>query len=261
MVSVRIVLRFAAASALTLVVFSGWVLTRPLGLLSMRSLSARAHRFFVRAWARGIASIVNIRIGTIGTPPAPPFFLVTNHLSYVDIIVLHASVDGVFLAHSGVARWPVLGFLARVTGTLFVDRERRSDLVRVLGEAERTLASGRGLILFPEGTSSNGDEVRPFKASLFEVAIRTGIPVSYATLRYETPAGSLSARDAVCWWANEPFVRHLPRLLALPSVRATITFGDEPIVADDRKSLARQAHDAVAARFEPVAGEAAACAR
>ncbi|TDJ71752.1 MAG: 1-acyl-sn-glycerol-3-phosphate acyltransferase [Planctomycetota bacterium] len=261
MVSARIVLRLAALSVLTLVVFTGWVLTRPLGLLSMKKWSARTHRCFVRAWARGIAWIVNIRIGMLGKPPAPPFFLVVNHLSYVDVVVLLACVDGVFLANSGVARWPVLGFLARATGTLFVDRERRSDLVRVLGEVERTLASGRGVILFPEGTSSKGEEVRPFKPSLFEVAIRTEMPVSYATLRYETPAGSLPARDAVCWWANEPFARHLPRFLALPSVRATIAFGDEPIVAGDRKSLARQAHDAVAARFEPVAVEVASCAR
>jgi 1-acyl-sn-glycerol-3-phosphate acyltransferase len=249
MIPIRIVFRFAAASAVTLTAFAGWVLTRPLGWLSIR-MGARTHRLFVRAWARGIARIVHIRITTSGPAPTPPFFLVTNHLSYVDIVVLLATVDGVFLANSGVARWPVLGFIARATGTLFVDRERRSDLVRVIGEVERTLALGRGVIVFPEGTSSNGDEVRPFKPSLFEVAVRTGTPVSYAALRYETPAGALPAREAVCWWDNEPFVRHLPRFLALPSVAASVQFGDAPVVADDRKTLAREAHSAVAARYE-----------
>ena len=131
-------------------------------------------------------------------------------------------------------------------------RGRRRDLKRVISEVEARLAAGRGVVIFPEGTSTKGDAVQPFKASVFEVPIRTGTPVSYAALHYHTPEGAPPAHVSVCWWGDMPFVPHLMDLLALPSVRATVTFGPEPVLAADRKSLAVQARRAVQAEFIPV---------
>jgi 1-acyl-sn-glycerol-3-phosphate acyltransferase len=187
-----------------------------------------------------------------GEPPAPPYFLVSNHHSYLVVPILYTCLRGSFLAKSDVASWPVLGTMARTMGTLFVDRSKKSDLTRVIGEVERRLARGGAVVVFPEGTSTRGERVLPFKPPLFEVAVRTGSPVSYASISYRTPEGAPSADEVVCWWGSMPFLPHVYRVLTLPSFEATLTFGPEPIVAADRKTLAHRAHTAVERSFTPV---------
>lgn len=229
-----------------------WLVSRPLGLVSAR-LSREAHHACVRTWARGMARILGVRIEVRGEPPAAPFFLVANHVSYIDIVVLFTRLDGLFLAKAEIARWPVLGFLARSTGTLFVDRGRKSDLLRVIEEARRRLEGGFGVVVFPEGTSTDGSSVQPFKASIFQVAAANGLPVSCASVSYVTPESAPPARLAVCWWGDMTFGRHFLELLTLPPFRALVSFGAEPIVAPDRKALALESHRAVEALFTPVA--------
>lgn len=229
-----------------------WLCTRPLALVAS-DLSRRSHHALVRVWARGAAAILGIRVEVTGAPPSPPFFLVANHVSYLDIIVLFTQLDGLFLAKSEIARWPVIGLLARSTGTLFVDRTRKSDLKRVIREIGDRLTRGFGLVVFPEGTSTDGSAVAPFKASVFEVPASVGHPVSYASVSYVTPAGAPPARLAVCWWGDMPFLGHFLELLTLPPFRALVSFGAKPIVAPDRKALATESQRAVEALFTPVA--------
>ena len=196
------------------------------------------------------------RIESRGAAPEAPFFLVTNHLSYVDVLVLASRVDGVFIAKSDVAGWPIVGALCRSVGTLFVDRRARRDLPRALAAIDRTLAAGQGVVLFPEGTSTRGEEVARFHPSLLEVAARGRHPVSYASLGYVTADGAAPADLAVCWWGDMEFAGHLWGLLALPGFRATLAFGDERIQDDDRKRLALRLRQAVAGLFTPVVGRA-----
>ncbi|MFT5050294.1 MAG: 1-acyl-sn-glycerol-3-phosphate acyltransferase [Chlamydiales bacterium] len=200
-----------------------------------------------------MALILGVRVEVRGEAPAPPFFLVSNHLSYVDIVVIHSCLRCLFLAKSEVARWPLIGFLARSTGTLFVDRGRKTDLLRVIREARERMERGYGVVVFPEGTSTDGSAVQPFKASIFEVAAATGLPVRCASISYVTPAASPPARLAVCWWGDMTFGKHFLELLTLPPFRALVSFGEEPIVAPDRKSLALESQRAVEAIFTPVA--------
>ncbi len=251
--TVRAISRLAGIIGMTAPLYAGLVLCKPIGWFSA-DLGGRIHDMWVRLWARSMALLLGLRIASQGEPPAPPFFLVSNHLSYVDIVVLLCRLPASFLAKSEIASWPVLGLLARTTGTLFIDRERSRDLTRVIAEVESRLAQDRGVVVFPEGTSTKGEDVRPFKPSIFEVPMRTSTPVSFAALHYVTPDGAPPAHMAVCWWGDMPFLPHFYELLMLPSIHATVAFGRDPIIADDRKSLASRAQAAVEAHFTPVVG-------
>jgi len=201
-----------------------------------------------------------VRVDQHGRPPARPFLLVSNHLGYLDIAVLAATTGGcVFVSNHEVAEWPVWGPLSRMGGTIFVDRSRPRDALRVLGRMRKALERGEGVVVFPEGTSSGGAAVLPLRSALLAGAAREGIPVHWAVLSYRTPPGSPPASEAVCWWGRMTFVPHVVGLARLPRIDATLVWGDEAVVGDDRKALAVRLHGLLSARLPeegapPVAG-------
>ncbi|MFY9556108.1 MAG: 1-acyl-sn-glycerol-3-phosphate acyltransferase [Blastocatellia bacterium] len=210
----------------------------------------RAHVF--RRWARATASILRLKIAVEGPPPAPPFLLVSNHLSYLDILVFASRIDCVFVARGDLAGSPVIGSLCRAVNTIFVDRERRADVSRVSTLIERALREGRGVVLFAEGTSTQGALIAPFKSSLLEPAARASFPVSYAAISYRTLDGERPAHLSVCWWGKMIFFRHLLGVLQLKEIRSNVVFGAEPIQASNRKVLAEKLRTAVREEFIPV---------
>ena len=231
-----------------LAVTAGSLLTR-----SAPRRRARWRHLCFRLWSRALLKVMGVRVESRGQPPAAPFFLVTNHLSYVDVLVLASRVDGVFIAKSEVAGWPIVGGLCRSVATLFVDRRVNRDLPRVIADIEGTLAAGQGVVLFPEGTSTRGEEVARFHPSLLEVPARARYPVSYASLAYATAEEAAPAHLAVCWWGDMEFPGHFWRLLALPGFRATVAFGGDRIQDADRKLLAARLRRAVSGLFTPTA--------
>ena len=246
----RIAWRIPALTLVTLGIYLAWLLTGLLG--GLRTRAGRAGHFaLTRTWARACCGILGVRIELRGRPPASAALIAGNHVSYLDIVVLMTRVRGVFIAKSEIASWPVLGFLARTTGTIFVDRRRRSDVGRVNELAERALRRDVCVVLFPEATSTRGARVQPFKASIFEVAARTGLPVRAASLAYRTPPNGPPADLAVCWWGDMPFFGHFLGLLGLPSVHALLTFSDQVTTGADRKNLAERAQRSVEAIFTP----------
>lgn len=207
-------------------------------------------RATIRTWGRCVLVVMNVHVEVRGSAPSPPFFLVSNHLSYLDIPLLHALVSGHFLSKAEISSWPVAGLMARVAGTLFVDRERLRDLTRVLPELEQLLHSGGGIVIFPEATSSAGSQVLPFKPALFEVPLRTGVRVSVASLRYETHPSDPHAGEAVCWWGAMPLGAHFLKILTLKRIQAHVTFAPEQLEAEDRKQLSTSAFEVVERDFE-----------
>ncbi|MCK6559057.1 1-acyl-sn-glycerol-3-phosphate acyltransferase [bacterium] len=205
-----------------------------------------------QGWARGLAAIIGMRLVVRGNAPPPPFFLVANHLSYMDILVLATQVRGVFVSRHDVSGWPVIGFLTRAVGTLFINRELAREVVRLNHLLRAAWERGEGIIFFPEGTSSAGAEIRPFKSPLLHVAAENHYPVSYASLSYRTPAGEPPAHLAVCWWGDMTFPDHFFNVLQLPRFEALLTFGDAAVRATDRKLLARRLHRLIAQQFHPV---------
>ncbi|HEY5344978.1 MAG TPA: lysophospholipid acyltransferase family protein [Verrucomicrobiae bacterium] len=169
--------------------------------------------------------------------------LVSNHLSYLDIVVICSVTPTVFVSKAEVRHWPVFGALAKMGGTIFIQRERRLDVGAVNDEIEKALADSALVVVFPEGTSSNGETILPFRAPLLEPALRGGCEISVACLRYEVDDGD--PKTEVCYWGDHKFFPHLLNLLGKKSVRATLHFGKFNRTTDDRKELAKQLHAAV----------------
>ncbi len=205
-----------------------------------------------RWWTSAFVWITRMKIVVEGTIPKPPFFLVTNHLGYTDIAALRATVEGVFVAKAEVEKWPVAGRMVRDMCVVFIDRAKRTDIPRAGEQVLERLENGEGVIVFPEGTSTEGADVLPFNSSFFEFAARGGVAVSYAALMYEVPKGETPASDAVCWGRDVSFLAHLWQLLQLREYTAIIRFGDEPISNSDRKALAAELQTRVTDLFTPI---------
>ncbi len=247
----RLVRRLILFGSFTLLAYLLLLLSTPVVRL-LRGNTARWRARIFETWARHGAPLIGMRVHVKGPPPRPPFFLVSNHLSYVDILALASQTRCAFIAKAEIAGWPILGALCRSVHTLFIERESKRGIPKVLKEIERTLRDGVGVVLFPEATSSQGATVLPFRPSLLEAAARGRLPVSYATLTYRTPADGPPAHLAVCWWGDMTFGRHVLRLFRVREFHATVTFGEQSFREEDRKVLADKLRRAVEEQFEAV---------
>ena len=223
----------------------------PTSLFSERA-DRRLRRELLRTWNRCFALIAGIRVVTEGPVPKPPFFLVANHLSYLDMLVLTHLTGCIYVARGDVEHWPVIGPLSKAMYVIFIDRESRRDTVRVNRLISHAIEMGDAVAVFAESRISPGRDVEPFKSALIEPAVAAKLPVHYATMGYETLPGCPPASEIVSWWRPESFPYHLQRLLRHRGVVARVRFGDEPLLGDDRKELAPRLHAAVRANFKPV---------
>jgi 1-acyl-sn-glycerol-3-phosphate acyltransferase len=171
-----------------------------------------------------------------GLPPRDAL-LVANHLSYLDVLVLSAITPCIFVAKQEVAAWPVFGRMARLSGTIFVDRSRRGDVHSVAAKISEAVQSGTVVVIFPEGGSSNGRSVLPFHSSLLEPAVDLQLPVTPAHLSYTMPDGD--PETDICYWGDMTLAPHLLKLLSRHGIRSVVRFG-KPQTFADRKQAALQ---------------------
>lgn len=251
---IRAGLRLAGILGWTLGCFLAWGIGSFLTLPVPRA-RLRWRQFSVQRWAIGMGWLLGMRRSILGNPPRPPFLLVTNHLSYLDIILLSSCVKGVFVAKRDMRSWPLLGPLAQVTGTIWVNREVRRDAVRVLDLIDEAIARGDGVLLFPEGTTSSGSALLPMRPALLEWAAREQYPVHYAAITYRSAPGALPAESGLCWWGGMSFGRHFRGVLRTRSFHAVVNFAAEPLTAPTRGKLAERLQQAIAERFVPVGVE------
>jgi len=169
--------------------------------------------------------------------------LICNHLSYLDILAICSTTPAVFVSKADVRRWPLFGWFAALGGTVFVERERRTHVGEVNREIETALAAGALVVIFPEGTSSDGKSILPFRTSLLEPAARGGHEISVGWIHYELDDGD--AGNEVCYWGDHTFFPHLLNLMGKRRIRATLRFGKFHRTTDDRKELAQQLREAV----------------
>jgi 1-acyl-sn-glycerol-3-phosphate acyltransferase len=249
--NLRLIARLIALALLTAAMYGVRLASMPF-TLPFPNTDRRWRRCLFRHWARWTVGVFGMRITVNRVPPRPPFFLVMNHLTYLDGLAVASRIGCVFIAKSEVAKWPLIGFLARQVNVIFIVREKRHDTIRVNDRIKSEMDKGEGVIMFAESTTSRGLAVQPFKTALFEAAVRHQFPVHYAAIYYRTPPGAPPASEWVTWWTPISFGAHLLRVLRGPGFTAVLTFGEEPISGTDRKVLARQLHDAVQRDFIPV---------
>jgi len=189
-----------------------------------------------------LLDLLHVRVHVIGPVPTGGL-IVSNHLGYLDILVLGGVMPAMFVAKQEVRSWPVFGWFARRSQTIFVRRERRADSGRAAGEIRAALGTGAPVVLFPEGTSSGGQSVLPFKSALLEPAV--GTPVVPAALAYGLAPGEGDPAEAVCYWKDMTLARHLLHLLGKRRIRAVLVFAPPLTAVIERKALAMALHGRV----------------
>lgn len=210
----------------------------------------RAHRRDAQSKARWLQRscrqalrALSVQVESRGEP-VKGVVIAANHLSYLDILVLAALTPVVFVSKKEVRRWPVFGWFAEKAGTRFIDRNRRGDVSRIGAEIGPVLADELTVVIFLEGTTTNGVDVLPFKPSLLEPAVRHGWRVLPTAVNYAVPEGR-SVENEVCWWGDMTLVPHLWNFMTLPWVQARVGWGDPVAAAGERKVLAVELRERV----------------
>ena len=182
-----------------------------------RSGRCRYRSRFQQAWSRVLCAVLGIRVEVIGDfPRGWNGLAIANHLGYADILVLGSILPGTFISKAEVARWPLIGFLASIAGTVYVDREDRAAARAFTTELKARIAAGDNILLFPEGTSTRGETILPFKTTPFAAVAgnpgSTVLPIHLDVVEIEGASAAGLRRDAVCWHGDAEFVSHLHRL-------------------------------------------------
>ena len=248
---IRVVLFALAFLALTLGLLPFQLIAILFGLRLQRSIPHLYHRV--------LCALIGVRIREVGTrSTASPALILSNHVSWLDICVISALSPVVFVAKSEVAGWPVFGWLAKLQRTIFINRQARHQTGAATREIAGRLLGGDAVVLFAEGTSSDGTRVLPFRSALVGAvhhalgnsAHHTSITVQPMSLAYigfgGVPIGR-ALRERVAWYGDADLMPHLAHVLASGAVDVTVSWG-EAIAYDisaDRKAIAREAEKSV----------------
>ena len=193
--------------------------------------------------ARAILRVLDIRSQVEGQPPVCGL-VISNHLSYLDIIIISATMPCFFVAKMEIDGWPFFGKAARSGGTIFLDRSSLASAMTVAEQMTERLKLPVPVLLFPEGTSTDGAQVLRFHSRLIDPATSTGAPITAAAIRYVIE-GNVEERE-LCWYGDEEFITHLWKVLGVTGFSAQLRFG-EPRNYSDRRMAADQAHAEITA--------------
>jgi len=233
---VRRVCKFLALFAATLF-FVFVVLIGRMGLFlsppSERRFLARATRW----WSKSSAIILGLKVTHSNIPGDfwnDHFLIAANHQSYLDVVVIGSIFPTLFVAKSDVKNWPIIGWFVTLGGTIYVDRKAFRGTIDAVKTMEQILFQGTSVQIFPEGASTNGDLVLPFKPSLFRAAKSSNTKILPVTIRYlainDAPFEP-ARRDFVCWYGDMNFVGHFWKMLDQESITASVTM--HPVIPAD----------------------------
>jgi lyso-ornithine lipid O-acyltransferase len=248
---IRAVLIALAFLVLTLVLL-------PLQLIGL-AFDLRLQRTIPPLYHRILCALIGVRVREVGQrSAASPVLILSNHVSWLDICVISALAPVVFVAKSEVAGWPVLGWLAKLQRTIFINRQARHQIGAVTREIAGRLLSGDAVVLFAEGTSSDGTRVLPFRSSLVGAVHHalggsthhshvTVQPMSVAYVSFGGVPMGRALRERVAWYGDADLFPHLFQVLASGAVDVTISWGEAMAydLSTDRKTIARDAEKSV----------------
>ncbi|OUL99728.1 lysophospholipid acyltransferase family protein [Variovorax sp. JS1663] len=206
-------------------------------------LSQAEREQHVQEWAQQMLTLMGIRLEVRGTPPAQgPVLMVSNHVSWLDILTIHAARHVRFVSKANVQRWPLIGTLSNGAGSLYIERERRRDALRVVHHMTEALGKGDVIAVFPEGTTGDGSTLLPFHANLLQAAISSGAPVQPAALRFADAASGATSLAPRYIGADNLWVS-LWRVLKAPPLLAIVHFGEpQASWGRDRRAWALSLH-------------------
>ena len=213
--------------------------------------------FIATRYYRLLCRLLRIRVHVVGEPVAGRAALfVSNHVSWIDIVVIGSIVPVAFVAKREVASWPLVGITAKMQRTVFVDRTRRHQAAEAIGEIVKRIVGGTSVVLFAEGTSSDGNRVLPFRSSLIGAVkeigqqITHGITVQPMSIGYTNQHGipmGRQHRPLVAWYGELDFMPHIREFIARGAVDVVVSYG-EPLTTQhmaDRKAMTRALEDMV----------------
>ena len=234
-------------SVLAHLLHGAWIIWRHFPALSQAQREAR-----VQVWAQQMLARMAIDVQVSGMPPTSgPVLLASNHISWLDIIVIHASGHCRFISKSEIRGWPLVGMLASAAGTLYLERSSRRDAMRVVHQMAECLQQGDILAIFPEGTTGDGTTVLPFHANLLQAAIAASAPVQPVGLQFIDPV-TQQISLAPCYIGDDTLVETLWRTLRTRSLRAVVRFGEaQQADGRDRRAWAADLQRAVVALRNP----------
>lgn len=223
-----------------------WTIRRRFGALAFQQRQA-----LVQAWSRRLLELMGVRLVVHGElPGAGPLLVLANHISWLDIIVIDAALPCRFVSKADVRHWPLIGRLVEGAGTLFIERDRRRDAMRVVHLMAERLRAGDRLGVFPEGTTSDGGSLLPFHANLLQAALTTDTPVQLLGLRY-TDARDGRRHDGPTYVGDTSLLRSLWRTLGATRLQAELHVGDvDRAQGRDRRTWAEALRRELALRID-----------
>ena len=235
----------------------GWRLVRVLGLalhgwltvmFQFPRMSGPRREAAVQAWAQRMLEELGVGLEVRGvTPTAGPMLLVANHISWLDIVVLHAGHHCRFVSKSDVAHWPLIGRLATGAGTMYIERESRRDAMRIVHHMTAGLREGDILAVFPEGTTSDGVTLLPFHGNLIQAAVSAHAPVQPVALRFADAATGLNSLTP-CYIGDDSLLGSVWRTVSGPRLTAIVSYGEPQLCEGrDRRTWARDLRESVTA--------------
>jgi 1-acyl-sn-glycerol-3-phosphate acyltransferase len=223
------------------------------GMLVMTSFPRRdaaGRHAAIQWWSAGLLKAVGMTLQVTGVQPrAGATLIVANHISWLDIAAIHAAAPHArFVSKADVLQWPLLGWLIRNAGTLFIERERKRDAVRVVHAMAESLQAGDSVAVFPEGTTGEGPELLPFHANLLQAAIATSTPIQPVVLRYADSAQAYS--PAVAYIGGTTLLQSVWRVVSAGGLVAHVDLLPPLATAHaDRRALAVHLRELMAERL------------
>ncbi|VAW35873.1 Acyl-CoA:1-acyl-sn-glycerol-3-phosphate acyltransferase [hydrothermal vent metagenome] len=213
--------------------------------IAQKTNNRKLNKTVLNSWSKTLCFICGLKIKTSGQQHANPVFIVANHVSWLDIPVIHSYKLAGFVAKEEISRWPLLGWIVKSGETLFIARGKHESRKKVLALIENRLQAGRSIAVFPEGKATNGESLARFHRQLMHAAIETQTPIQAIAIKYYANDGSRNKQ--ICFMEDEKFISNVFRVLSLPTSTVELNFCETIQTKDKQaKQVAQISHNQVA---------------